>query len=100
MFPRTKAKYIETIPSSVSPVLQGRRTTISPTAQLAANPLLETLEEMAAMLVMLDGRIKAILGEGAKKAAWESLSNGRMGFHLQIPKYRLQEVLQVLPLLT
>ncbi|KAH8100278.1 isoprenoid synthase domain-containing protein [Cristinia sonorae] len=91
MFPQTKT-YIQAIPDAIQFIClcndllsyykeaQAGETDnyVSHRTAGGQSPM-DTLEEMVNRLVVLDGRIKAILGEGAEKAAWESFASGPSG---------------------
>ena len=66
---------------------------ISQIAAANGQSALQALKELADRVVMLDRRIRALLGDSPERKAWESFIAGYFEFHLHTPRYRLKELL-------
>ncbi|KAI0927893.1 terpene cyclase [Taiwanofungus camphoratus] len=61
-------------------------------AAVTGRSALETLREVINDTVVAMGRIRAILGEGEARDAWESFAKGYISSHFVNPRYRLRDV--------
>ncbi|KAK7678713.1 hypothetical protein QCA50_018295 [Cerrena zonata] len=62
-------------------------------ARLHGKTLQQTLEEMVDRLVLRDETVRAILGEGKARDAWDSFTSGFIQFHVLTPRYKLHDVI-------
>ncbi|KAK7683864.1 hypothetical protein QCA50_013242 [Cerrena zonata] len=60
-------------------------------ARLHGKTLHQTLEDIVDRLVQRDETVRAILGEGKARDAWDSFTSGYIQFHLIAPRYKLNE---------
>ena len=61
-------------------------------ARVTGKTLIATLYDVIDKVVAAAERIRRILGDGEARKAWDSVERGYIGFHIESPRYRLQEV--------
>ncbi|CCL98073.1 uncharacterized protein FIBRA_00067 [Fibroporia radiculosa] len=85
--------YINDILSLYKEELAGETTYIHDRARTTGKPTLEALRDVAQETVAAVEQVRALLGEGDARDAWDSCVQGFVGYHIANPRYRLKEVL-------
>ncbi|CAL1716263.1 unnamed protein product [Somion occarium] len=62
-------------------------------ASVHGKTIRETLQDIVERLIRSDENVRAILGEGKARDAWDSFTAGFAQFHIYAPRYKLHEVI-------
>lgn len=62
-------------------------------ARLSDKTLIATLHEVIDEVVAAVDRARRTLGDGTARIAWDSFIRGYIAFHINNPRYRLQDIL-------
>lgn len=62
-------------------------------ARIHGKTVQQSLEDISSRLVFRDATVKAILGDGKAREAWELFTSGYIQFHILCPRYKLRAVL-------
>ena len=66
---------------------------ISRYARLHGKAVHEALEDVVERLTLRDQTVRAILGDGKARDAWDSFTAGFIKFHIITPRYKLRDVI-------